>query len=167
MIEIFHDVSYDQWYLSMCTTHIQPPRMQYVALMWCVHICQDARAKSCNTELAISKLYGHVWTTLDNRIRCFFFFLEFFALLDRTSTGTVQPIYIMLTQEFFSYVLIFGRSNISNVLLGLVWDFEFEGLLQLQMPKQMLKWCASEVFPQTSTRSMTMNATTIKVNGKL
>ena len=26
-------------------------------------ICQDDRVKLYNTELAISKLYGHVWTT--------------------------------------------------------------------------------------------------------
>ena len=31
----------------------------------------------------------------------FFFFLEFFALLDTTNTGTVQSVDIVLRQEFF------------------------------------------------------------------
>ena len=72
MIEMYHDVSYGQWYLWMCTTHIQPPHVQYVewndaCTILYIHtssfvpdICQDARAKFFKTELAISKLYGHL-----------------------------------------------------------------------------------------------------------
>jgi hypothetical protein len=38
-----------------------------------------------------------------------------------------------ISREYFSYLLISGRSNISNVLAVLVWEFEFEGILQLRM----------------------------------
>ena len=98
-------------------------------------------------------------------IRCFF---SSWNSLPSWTQPTQEPSnqLILCWGRNSSYVLIFGRSNIPNVLFALVWEFEFEGLLQLQMPKQMLKWCASEFFPQNSTRSMTMNATTIKVNGK-
>jgi len=77
----------------------------------------------------------------------FFLSLEFFALLDWSTrtTRTVQSVDFVLRQafylkatsrEYFSYVLIFGRSTISNMLFVLVWGFEFEGLLQLRMPQR-------------------------------
>ena len=147
LIEMYHDVSYDPWYLWICTTHIQPPHVQYVAWKWCVHttythilICSRYFSR-CQSEI-IQHRTCHleaVWACMDNLI-LWFFSLEFFALLDWTTTRTVQSVDFVLrafylkatSREYFSYVLI----NISNVLFVLVWGFEFEGLLQLRMPQK-------------------------------
>ena len=51
------------------------------------------------------------------------------------------------SREYFSYV----RSSIPNVLFVLVWGFQFEGLLQLQMPP----WHAQEMW--NSSLSTTFN----------
>ena len=94
MIEMYHDVSYGQWYLWMCTTHIQPPHVQYVE--WndaCIihthpnlfEIFVKTTERNYTTPNLPSLLTQAVWTCMDNLILCFFFSLKFFALLDWTT----------------------------------------------------------------------------------
>ena len=76
LIEMYHDVSYDPWYLWICTTHIQPPHVQYVAWKWCVHttythilICSRYFSR-CQSEI-IQHRTCHleaVWACMDNPI---------------------------------------------------------------------------------------------------
>ena len=108
-----------------------------------------------------------------------FFSLEFFALLDWTSTGTVQLVDFVLrvfylkaiSREYFSYVLISVRSTISNacvICFGLgvrIWRSPSTS----NATKGCRKWCETAVFPafhKFQHSLWTMNAT-MKVNGKL
>ena len=105
----------------------------------------------------------------------FFLSLEFFALLDWSTrtTRTVQSVDFVLRQafylkatsrEYFSYILIFRRSNISFFYLFWRGSLNLKVSFNFECHKGMLKWCETAVFPQVSTQSM--NAT-MKVNGKL
>ena len=136
-------------------------------------IFQDARAKLYNTELAISKLYGHVWTTRFSRC-----FSHWNSLPSWTELAQEPSNRLILCWGYFTWKQYLGNTFLTclypweapfqmHVLFVLVWGFEFEGLLQLRMPQKdaEVMWnCNLSSFPQVSTQSM--NAT-MKVNGKL
>ena len=126
-----------------------------------------------NTELAISKLYGHVWTTRFSRC-----FSHWNSLPSWTELAQEPSNRLILCWGYFTWKQYLGNTFLTclypweapfqmHVLFVLVWGFEFEGLLQLRMPQKdaEVMWnCSLSSFPQVSTQSM--NAT-MKVNGKL
>ena len=137
-------------------------------------IFQDAGAKLYNTELAISKLYGHVWTTWFSR-----FFSHWNSLPSWTELAQEPSNWLILCWGYFTWKQYLGNTFLTclypweapfqmHVLFVLVWGFEFEGLLQLRMPQKdaEVMWnCSLSSFPQVSTQSM--NATVLTVPWKL
>ena len=113
-------------------------------------IFQDARAKLYNTELAISKLYGHVWTTWFSR-----FFSHWNSLPSWTELAQEPSNRLILCWGYFTWKQYLGNTFLTclypcespGVFFVLVWGFEFEGLLQLRCHKRMRKWCETAVFP--------------------
>ena len=187
LIEMYHDVSYDPWYLWICTTHIQPPHVQYVAWKWCVHttythilICSRYFSR-CQSEI-IQHRTCHleaVWACMDNLILRIFFSLEFFALLDWTTTGTVQSVDFVLrvfylkatSREYFlvkstisnACVLCFGlwvriwRSpSTSNATKGCRSDVKLQSFHKFQHSLWTLPWklmASSGLWPWGSRRA--------------
>ena len=161
--------------LRMCNTlHENDACILHIQISSFVRdIFQDARAKLYNTELAISKLYGHVWTTRFSRC-----FSHWNSLPSWTELAQEPSNRLILCWGYFTWKQYLGNTFLTclypweapfqmHVLFVLVWGFEFEGLLQLRMPQKdaEVMWnCSLSSFPQVSTQSM--NAT-MKVNGKL
>ena len=122
-------------------------------------IFQDARAKLYNTELAISKLYGHVWTTWFSR-----FFSHWIFLPSWTELAQEPSNRLILCWGYFTW-----KQYLWNTFLTCLYPWEapfqmcylfWSGGSNLKVSfnfechKGMPKWCETEVFPQVSTQSM-------------
>ena len=150
LIEMYHDVSYDPWYLWICTTHIQPPHVQYVAWKWCVHttythilICSRYFSR-CQSEI-IQHRTCHleaVWACMDNLI--LWFFSHWNSLPSWTELAQEPSNRLILCWGYFTWKQHLGNTFLTclypcespGVFFVLVWGFEFEGLLQLRMPQK-------------------------------
>ena len=151
--------------LRMCNTlHENDACILHIQISSFVRdIFQDARAKLYNTELAISKLYGHVWTTWFSR-----FFSHWNSLPSWTELAQEPSNRLILCWGYFTWKhisgILFLRAYIREkhhfkCMCYLFWSggSNLKVSFNFECHKGMPKWCETAVFPQVSTQSM--NAT--------
>ena len=170
LIEMYHDVSYDPWYLWICTTHIQPPHVQYVAWKWCVHttythilICSRYFSR-CQSEI-IQHRTCHleaVWACMDNLI--LWFFSHWNSLPSWTELAQERSNRLILCWGYFTWKQYLGNTFLTCLypweapfhMCYLFWSggSNLKVSFNFECHKGMPKWCETSVFPQVSTQSM-------------
>ena len=169
---MYHDVSYDQWYLWMCTRHIQPPHVQYVewndACIIHTHILIHSRYLSRRQSEIFQHRTCHlqaVWTCMDNLILCFF--CHWNSLPSRTDLLVQQELsnrLILCWGRHFTWKQHLGNTSLTYLYSGeapfqmcyLFWSggSNLKVSFNFECHKGMPKWCETSVFPQVSTQSM-------------